>query len=108
GLFKWYEDDIAQKLEGFPEAAFVVGTRAGTYIGGSLDLPVIRSRKPGGGHGFLAELKEMDSSFFIAGAGIQAGKNLGRIDMRDIAPTLAGLLGVKLPMAEGRDLFKRQ
>ncbi len=108
GLFKWYTGDIAQTLGGFPDAAFVVGTRAGTYIGGSLDLPVIRSRKPGGGHGFLAELPEMDSSFFIAGAGIQVGKNLGRIDMRDIAPTLAGSLGVKLPTAEGRDLFKRQ
>ena len=106
GLFKWYEDGIAQKLEGLPDAAFVVGTRPGTYIGGGLDLPVIRNLKPGGGHGFLAELKEMDSSFFIAGAGISAGKNLGRIDMRDIAPTLAGLLGVKLPTAQGRDLFK--
>ena len=48
----------------------------------------------------------MDSSFFIIGPGIQAGRNLGRIDMRDIAPTLAKLLGVSLPQAEGQDLFK--
>lgn len=106
GLLKWYEGDLAQKLGGFPDAAFIVGTKPGTYIGGALGSPVIRNLKPSGGHGFLAELKEMDSSFFIAGAGMQAGKNLGRIDMRDIAPTLAGLLGVKLPTAEGRDLFK--
>ncbi len=106
GLLKWYEGDLAQKLGGFPDAAFIVGTKPGTYIGGALESPVIRNLKPSGGHGFLAELKEMDSSFFIAGAGMQAGKNLGRIDMRDIAPTLAGLLGVKLPTAEGRDLFK--
>lgn len=106
GLFKWYEGEAAQKLGGFPNAAFIVGTKPGTYIGGGLELPVIRNLKPSGGHGFLAELNVMDSSFFIAGVGIQAGKNLGRIDMRDIAPTLAGLLGVKLPMAEGRDLFK--
>jgi len=105
GLFKWYEGDIAQKLEGFSDAAFVVGTRPGAYIGGGLEMPIIRSLKPGGGHGFLAELKEMDSSFFIVGAGFPSAKNLGRIDMRDIAPTLAGLLGVKLPMAEGRNLL---
>lgn len=105
GLLKWYEGDIAQKLGGFPDAAFVVGTKPGTYIGGGLEPPVIRNLKPGGGHGFLAELDVMDSSFFIVGAGIQAGKNLGRIDMRDIAPTLATLLGVKLPMAEGRDVL---
>ncbi|MFN0110621.1 MAG: alkaline phosphatase family protein [Blastocatellia bacterium] len=106
GLFKWYEGDIAQKLAGFPDAAFVIGTRSGWYIGGGLELPVIRNIKPGGGHGFLPELKEMDSSFFISGAGIQAQKNLGRIDMRDIAPTLAGLLGVKLPTAEGRNVLQ--
>ena len=28
-----------------------------------------------------------------------------RIDMRDIAPTLAHLLGVPLPAAEGKNLF---
>lgn len=105
GLFKWYESEIAEKLAGFPDAEFIVGTKPGTYIGGSVDLPVIRNLKPSGGHGFLAELKEMDSLFFLVGAGVSAGKNLGRIDMRDIAPTLANLLGVKLPMAEGRNLL---
>jgi hypothetical protein len=45
----------------------------------------------------------MDASFFIAGPGIPAGRDLGRVDMRDVAPTLAGLLGLSLPNAEGRD-----
>ena len=108
GLFKFYEGDAALKLGGFPEAAFIIGTKPGTYVGGSFDLPVVRDIKPGGGHGFLPELAEMNSSFFIVGADVSGGKNLGRIDMRDIAPTLAGLLGVKLQMAEGRDLLKAQ
>jgi hypothetical protein len=47
----------------------------------------------------------MDASFFAAGPGVPAGRDLGRIDMRDIAPTLAGLLGVRLRDAEGRALF---
>ncbi|MGH9802839.1 MAG: alkaline phosphatase family protein, partial [Blastocatellia bacterium] len=106
GLFKFYEGDAARELGGFPNAAFVVGTKSGVYVGGSFEMPIVRDIKPGGGHGFMPELAEMDSSFFVAGAGIQAGKNLGRIDMRDIAPTLAGLLGVKLSTAEGRDLLK--
>lgn len=107
GLFKFYEGEAARNLGGFPDAAFVVGTKPGVYIGGGFDLPLVRDIKPGGGHGFLAELPEMDSSFFIIGAGIPAGKNLGRMDMRDIAPTLAELLGVKLPMAEGRNRLNR-
>jgi len=49
----------------------------------------------------------MNSSFFIAGPGIAAGRDLGQIDMRDIAPTLAALLGVTLPSAEGHRLALR-
>jgi hypothetical protein len=33
------------------------------------------------------------------------GRDLGRVEMRDIAPTLARLLGLELPAAEGRDLL---
>jgi hypothetical protein len=36
---------------------------------------------------------------------VPAGRDLGRVDMRDIAPTLGGLLGLKLPNPEGRDLL---
>jgi hypothetical protein len=41
----------------------------------------------------------MRSAFFIAGRGIASGKNLGLIDMRQIAPTIASILGVKLESA---------
>ena len=47
----------------------------------------------------------MDAAFIVAGPGIPAGRDLGRIDMRDVAPTLAGRLGLVLPTAEGRDLL---
>jgi hypothetical protein len=47
----------------------------------------------------------MRSSFFIAGPGVPAGKSLGEVDMRDIAPTLAAILGVRMPRAEGRNLL---
>lgn len=106
GLLKFYEGEAARRLGGFPEAVFVVGTKPEFYFSGSFDPPIERDIKPGGGHGFLPELAEMDSTFLLAGAGFPVGHNLGRIDMRDIAPTLAALLGVKLPMAEGRVLLK--
>jgi len=105
GLFKVYEGKDAEKLGGFPEAAFIIGTKPGFYLGGSFGAPLVRDIKSGGGHGFLPELEEMDSSFFLAGPGVAANRNLGRVDMRDIAPTLAALLRVKLPAAEGRNLL---
>ena len=95
----------ARKMGGFPEAAFVVCARPGYAISTSLEGAVTGATKAGGTHGYFPELHEMDSAFFIAGPGIAAGRDLGRIDMRDIAPTLAHLLGVKLPDVEGRDVL---
>jgi hypothetical protein len=45
----------------------------------------------------------MESSFYIVGEGIPAARNLGAIDMRDVAPTIAARLGVPLPRAKGRN-----
>ncbi|WP_278376744.1 hypothetical protein [Sphingobium yanoikuyae] len=57
----------------------------------------------GGGHGAYsaAELRpDMHSAFFISGPGVEAGRSLGKIDIRQIAPTMAGLLGIVLPTAK--------
>jgi hypothetical protein len=42
----------------------------------------------------------MRSSFFIVGPHIAKGRSLGEIDMRQIAPTLADILHVRLAAAE--------
>ncbi len=44
------------------------------------------------------------SVFLIAGEGIQP-RNLGEIDLLQIAPTLAGAIGVRLPQAKRRSLW---
>jgi len=49
-----------------------------------------------GMHGYLPTHPEMRASFFLLGKGIAAGRDLGIIDMRQIAPTLAQILGVTL------------
>lgn len=91
---------------GYPGATFIVslkpGFRTGTALSGALVTPVAR---PGGTHGFLPDFADMASSFFVVGDGVPAGRNLGAIDMRDIAPTLAAKLGVTLSRAHGRDLL---
>lgn len=92
-------------LGGFPNAAFVAASKPGYRIGGGPTEALLQDIKPGGMHGYLPSLKDMQSSFFIAGPGIPSGRSLGEIDMRDIAPTLAGLLGVALHDAEGRNLL---
>jgi predicted AlkP superfamily pyrophosphatase or phosphodiesterase len=105
GLHRVIESSEAERMGGFAGAAFVLCAKSGYRFGGDLNASVIQSGRPGGAHGYFPELKEMDASFFIAGPGI-APKNLGRIRMIDIAPTLAGLMKVKLPTADGRDVIE--
>ena len=79
----------------FPDAAFLVIMKPGFYAAASLNGELVSELPAGhGGHGFSPEFPEMNAAFFIAGAGIARGRDLGAIDMRQIAPTLAQILGV--------------
>ncbi len=88
-------------MGGAPGPAFVVDMRPGYAVGGALTGPVVRERTTTGGtHGFAPTHPELLASFMIAAPGIVAGRNLGEIDMRAIAPTLATLMGVPFPTAD--------
>jgi predicted AlkP superfamily pyrophosphatase or phosphodiesterase len=85
---------------GFPGAAHLVSMREGYGIGGNSRGPLVATVSAGGAHGYLPDAPQMRASFFIAGPGIPAGRDLGVIDQRAIAPTLASWLGVRLRGAE--------
>ncbi|HEY7697098.1 MAG TPA: ectonucleotide pyrophosphatase/phosphodiesterase [Vicinamibacteria bacterium] len=106
GIDRIVEKEEAGALGGYPEAAFLVGLAKGYRGGGGVAGPVVRPGDAAGTHGYLPDVAEMDSSFFLAGEGIPRGLALGRIDMRDIAPTLAAILGVAVEGTEGRDLLE--
>jgi predicted AlkP superfamily pyrophosphatase or phosphodiesterase len=97
--------DEILKRGGFPEAAYVVVFKSGYYAGneetGPLITPITASK---GGHGFSPDQPEMRSSFFLAGPGIAPHRNLGQIDMLQIAPTVAAILNVPLPTAKAQPL----
>jgi predicted AlkP superfamily pyrophosphatase or phosphodiesterase len=89
-----------QRGRGFPDAAYLISLRSGYEMGYSLTQPLIV--KPGnlGMHGYLPERAEMRSAFFIVGPHIAKAKSVGEIDMRQIAPTIASILRVRLGGAE--------
>lgn len=85
-----------------PQASFYVtfrpGATAGSYKGAATPLISVPAYK--GTHGYSPDLPEMRSTFLLMGKGIKRGRNLGEIDMRAIAPTLAAIMGVTLNDAE--------
>ena len=93
------------KRGAFPDAAFLVVFQPGYYFGaatsGDLVTPISGTR---GSHGFSPEYPEMHSSFFAVGAGIAHNRDLGIVDMRQIAPTVARILHVQLPTAKAEPL----
>ncbi|MFL6575858.1 MAG: alkaline phosphatase family protein, partial [Povalibacter sp.] len=73
---------------------FVVEFAPGFYFGSSWRGELLTPAPYKGTHGYLSDRAEMHAAFFIKGSGIAAGRNLGVIDMRQIAPTLAKTLNV--------------
>jgi predicted AlkP superfamily pyrophosphatase or phosphodiesterase len=94
-----------KELGGFPDAAFIIAFMPGFYGGDRLSGNMV-SEIAGthGGHGFAPELSEMRAAFFLSGANIAHHRDLGVIDMRQIAPTMAQLMGVALPTAHAAAL----
>lgn len=90
---------------GYPNASFFVSLKPGWRTGSSLKGPVVSPVKAGGTHGESPELPELRAAFFAIGPKIPAARDLGVIDMRDIAPTLAKEAGLPLPTAEGKPLL---
>jgi predicted AlkP superfamily pyrophosphatase or phosphodiesterase len=106
GIDRVLEADDLHARGGYPPASFFVGLKPGWKNGYVLTGPIVQSVKMSGTHGALNDLPELRSSFFAVGPGAPAGKKFALIDMRDIAPTLAGLVGLKMPSADGKNLLQ--
>ena len=105
GIAAVLNHDEILKRGGFPDAAYVVVFKSGYYAGneesGAVITPINGSK---GSHGFSPEFPEMHSSFFLAGPGIAPHRDLGQIDMLQIAPTVAAILNISLPTAKATPL----
>jgi predicted AlkP superfamily pyrophosphatase or phosphodiesterase len=106
GIQEILDRDAMKKRGGFPDAAFVVVLKQGYYLVGAGLTGTMVAPIPGrrGSHGFSPEFPEMRASFFMAGAGIAHHRDLGVIDMRQIAPTVARILNVPMPTANAMPL----
>ena len=105
GIAEVLDRDAIKKRGSFPDAAFLVVLKPGYYTGSGLTGSLVTA-VPGhrGSHGFSPEDPEMRSSFFAVGAGVAHHRDLGLVDMRQIAPTVAGILHVPMPTAKATPL----
>ena len=100
GIERILTPEEIQRGRGFPNAAYLISFRSGYEMGLATSLPLVTAPSNLGMHGYLPEHSDMRSVFFIVGPHIAQDKSVGEIDMRRIAPTIAGILHIRLAGAE--------
>jgi predicted AlkP superfamily pyrophosphatase or phosphodiesterase len=86
---------------------FLLNARPGYSFSDNLAGPaIVPVNGLRGAHGHLPQPSFMHATFVAAGAGIRKGVKLDVIQSIDVAPTIARLLQIELPDAEGRVLHE--
>lgn len=92
------------------QARFVIALKPGYRMGNAMK-GAFSQAYAGGSHGAYSTAstrQDMHSALILVGDGIAANRNLGTIDIRQIAPTLAGFLNVPLTTARTEPLKLRR
>ena len=76
----------------------------GYVLDARLAPPFAQAHARAAGHGYSPETLGMETGLILAGAGIRAGVRLPETRTIDVAPTIAALLGVPLPQADGQPI----
>jgi predicted AlkP superfamily pyrophosphatase or phosphodiesterase len=103
GLAADPKNGIAQILDAKQIAAFGGRPDAAFWVDMQSNFSVVATDRPnkvGGTHGYAPSNPQLLASFFIAGPKIKSGLDLGEIDMRSIAGTLAKALGIPFPSTD--------
>ena len=65
------------------------------------DAVIVPRESRAGTHGYLPDQPALLGTLILSGNGIKPGTTLGKVSNQDVAPTVAHLLGIDLPTAEG-------
>ncbi|MCP3942304.1 MAG: alkaline phosphatase family protein [Desulfobacteraceae bacterium] len=110
GIDKVYDRTQLKNIPGYKGADLVCSASSGYRF--STDLTGNLHSKPKTSpegylatHGFAPSNPDTHASAFLIGKGIPQGRNIGTINLIDIAPTLAKTMDLTLPAAEGKPFF---
>jgi predicted AlkP superfamily pyrophosphatase or phosphodiesterase len=105
GIDAWLGGPEIAAQGGAPDAQYMISFKIGYEMAKDPLAPLVGPGSYKGMHGYLPAAPEMRSTFIVNSPGLTKHGALGEVDMRDIAPTVAALLGVSLPSADGRPLL---
>lgn len=102
GILEVVDREGARARGGFPDAEYVLVSKKGYELRDDVTGDYCRTRlTQKAQHGYSENFPEMRASFMLWGKGVRPGSDPGEFELIDIAPTLAAMMGVSLPDAEG-------
>jgi hypothetical protein len=75
-------------LSGYPNVAFLIDFKPGWSTAPGFQGDAVKDAPSTGTHGYLPDHPELRFTFMVMGFGVAKGRDLGVIDMRQIAPRL--------------------
>jgi predicted AlkP superfamily pyrophosphatase or phosphodiesterase len=102
GISHIYSSEELRQLHAVSGPVLAVEAAEGVVFSDSLD-PEKREKAT---HGFGPGHPGNMCIFMVYGQGVRPGSELPSFPMRDVGPTIAGLMGLKLPAAKGKDHSK--
>ncbi len=91
---------------GFPLCDFAIIAKRGYEIRDDFEGDYITEKTTQRAqHGYDEEYPEMLAFYGICGEGIARARDLGRVNLIDVAPTLAGIMGITMGDAQGKSLL---
>lgn len=104
GIDRWIKQDEIAALGG-GGAQYFLNFKPGFQSGRDPTAPMVSPSKSKGMHGYFPELDLMRSSLIAVGPDVKVKGALGELDMRDIAPSIARVLGVEAPNPGRKPVF---
>ena len=109
--YRLIDRDELEKLGAFPDAAWMVEPDPSYAVAKDLGTESAAGKSltralpsPKGEHGYLPSNPRMLSGFIAVGKCAQPGRNLGLIQVTDVAATIASELGVPWPTSAGKSI----
>ena len=103
GIQKIYTGAELKATGGYGDCFLAATLRDGFMAGGYLNGPWLTVPSEKGMHGYIPGDPNLDSAFVAYGKGIPAHR-IGRHNLKDVAPTVAGLLNISFSDVQGEAL----
>ncbi len=98
GIARLYSRADLDRMRAVPGVSFACESADQVVFTDALD----QKKRERATHGFGPGHRAENCLFAVIGKGVQSGKELSSMPMRDVAPTIAELMGVSLPAATGK------